>query len=126
MEGIKYSKELHNDDSRGKIARRFIVTEPYDGIFDRPNIPPEDKARLRTQFLGDPDVKESIMSHIQATGKTDQLKFDKIVAESTLYNCDWGEESAGLKQHQNSMTIMKGNSQQRNHYSEQEHLLPAD
>lgn len=41
---------------------------------------PDEKARLMTQFFGDPDVKESIISHIQATGNFDQKKFDKIVA----------------------------------------------
>lgn len=81
MENVKYSKDFHNDDSRGKIGRRFIVTQPYDGIYDhKPHLLPEDKARLMTQFFGDPDVKESIISHIQAHGKSDQKKFDKIVA----------------------------------------------
>ena len=70
MENVKYSKDFHNDDSRGKLVRRFIVTEPYDWGFDnRPNLPPEDKARLKQQFFDDPDVKESILSHIQAAGR---------------------------------------------------------
>ncbi|MCB0368693.1 MAG: hypothetical protein KDD45_04410 [Bdellovibrionales bacterium] len=70
MENVKYSKDFHHDDSRSKLMRRLIVTEPYDGSYDpRINLHPEDKAKLRHQFLDDPDVKESIMSHIQAVGK---------------------------------------------------------
>lgn len=30
MENVKYSKQFNQDDSRGKLVRRFIVTEPYD------------------------------------------------------------------------------------------------
>lgn len=118
MENVKYSN--FQDDNRNKVVKRFIVTEPYEwGIDPRPLLPPEDKAKLRQQFFNDPDVKESILSHIQAVGRMDQFKFDRdrVVAESTLYP-DFNEDFANLK-HQNSMTILKGSSQQRNHYSEQ-------
>ena len=50
--------------------RRFIVTEPYDwGTQTRPALK-QDKAKLRQQFFNDPDVKESILNHIQAASKT--------------------------------------------------------
>jgi hypothetical protein len=56
MENVKYSKDFGRDD--GKLVRRFIVTEPYDwGSDPRPNLPPEDKAKLKQQFFEDPDVK---------------------------------------------------------------------
>jgi len=54
-------------------VRRFIVTEPYDwgAPQSRPALlPVEDKAKLKQQFFNDPDVKESILSHIQAVSKT--------------------------------------------------------
>lgn len=73
--------------------------------------------RIKHQFFDDPDVKESIMSHIQATGKNEQFKYDRIVAESTLYH-DWCEESANMK-HQSSVNLVKGSSLARNNYSEQ-------
>jgi len=38
-----------------------------------------------------------------------------VVAASTLYH-DWAEDSVANK-HQNSVTLIKNSSQQRNHYS---------
>ena len=64
-------------------------------------------------------MKESLLSHIQTHGKIDK----KIIAESNLYN-DWCDESSGLKPSQQSLLVK--NSQQRNHYSEQEYLYPHE
>jgi len=114
MENVKYSKDFGRDDS--KLVRRFIVTEPYDwGSDPRPNLLPEDKVRLKQQFFDDPDVKESILSYIQTAGNKDQFRFDRVVAASTLYH-DWAEDSVANK-NQNSVTLIKNSSQQRNHYS---------
>lgn len=73
MENVKYSKDFLQDESRSKIVRRFIVTEPYDWgpAEPRPALPTQDKAKLKQQFFNDPDVKESIMSHIHALGRPD-------------------------------------------------------
>ena len=59
MANVKESKDFqHYDDSRSKIAGRFVFTEPYDwGCDPRPKLEPEDRARLRQQFFEDPDVK---------------------------------------------------------------------
>jgi hypothetical protein len=57
-------------------------------------MPPEEKNRLKQLFFDDPDVKDSILSHIQAAKRVETYKYDrdKVVAESTLYH-DWAEDS---------------------------------
>lgn len=73
------------------------------------------------QFFGDPEVKESIISHMLAAKRSQAYKFDKVVAESNLYKEDWGEETEGMKHHISAIN-MRGNSTQKYQFSEQDHL----
>lgn len=83
IENVKYK----NDRFDRQTNKRFVATEPHEWIsLDRKPLqdnhhPVGDKARLKQQFLLDPDVKESLMNHLHSVNKFQEpntAKHDRI------------------------------------------------